>query len=108
MKGVSSKEMLNEMLANVYIRAAKAKEEGKLVCQASAVVTQENLTTMDIAVVYPENFSAAMGAKHYSGHFCDVAEADGYSIDICSYARNHFGYIKEERLKNRKQPRWSI
>ena len=32
MKGVSSKEMLNEMLANVYIRAAKAKEEGKLVC----------------------------------------------------------------------------
>lgn len=91
----TSKQLMNEMLANAYINAAKAKENGELVCWATGIAPQEFMETMGIATLYPENFGAAMGAKHYSGHFCDVAEANGYSIDICSYARNHFGYIAE-------------
>lgn len=91
----TSKQIMNEMIAAVYTRAAEAKKAGRPVCWATGIAPQELMTAMDIATVYPENFGAAMGAKHFSGHFCDVAEAEGYSIDICSYARNHFGYIKE-------------
>lgn len=90
-----SKQIMNEMIAATYIRAAEAKKAGKPVCWATGIAPQELMTAMDIATVYPENFGAAMGAKHFSGHFCEVAEAAGYSIDICSYARNHFGYIME-------------
>ena len=89
----TSKQVMNEMLAATYKNAAKAKENGELVCWATGIAPQEFMETMGIATLYPENFGAAMGAKHYSGNFCDIAEAHGYSIDICSYARNHFGYI---------------
>ena len=91
----TSKQIMNEMIADSYIQAAKAKQEGKPVCWATGIAPQEFMETLGIAVQYPENFGAAMGAKHHSGRFCDVAEAEGYSIDICSYARNHFGYIAD-------------
>lgn len=95
----TSRQTMNEMLANVYVRASEAKAAGRPVCWATGIAPQEILTTMDIATVYPENFGAAMGAKHFSGALIDVAEAKGYSIDICSYARNNFGYIDVKHVE---------
>ena len=74
----SSKQIMNEMIAATYVRAAEAKKAGKPICWATGIAPQELMTAMDIATVYPENFGAAMGAKHFSGHFCEVAEAAGY------------------------------
>lgn len=87
-------KVLNKLLANVYDRAFQAKKDGGLVCWATGVAPQEIMTTMGIATVYPENFGAAMGAKKLSGGFIEKAEAKGYSIDVCSYARTHFGYVE--------------
>jgi uncharacterized protein YcsI (UPF0317 family) len=64
---IPAKKMLNRMLANVYVKAFEAKKAGKPVCWATGVAPQEIMTAMDIATVYPENFGAAMGAKHISG-----------------------------------------
>ena len=66
----TSKQIMNEMIADSYIQAAKAKQEGKPVCWATGIAPQEFMETLGIAVQYPENFGAAMGAKHHSGRFC--------------------------------------
>lgn len=91
---IPAKKIMNQMLANVYVKAFEAKKAGKLICWATGVAPQEIMTTMDITTVYPENFGAAMGAKHISGSLIEKAEAQGYAIDTCSYARNNFGYIE--------------
>jgi len=88
----SSKELLNELVAQHYADAAQAKKEGKLVAWATSICPQELLEAMDITVVYPENHAAALGARKCSLEFLEQAESCGYSIDICSYARANIGY----------------
>ena len=89
----TSKDIMNEILSDVYTDAFKAKEEGRPVCWATGIAPQELLETMGIDVVYPENHSASMGAKKTSMQAIERAEQAGYSSDICSYARCNFGYI---------------
>lgn len=60
---MTSKEMLNQLLDQHYQNAIEAKQQGKLVAWATSISPQELLETMDIAVVYPENHAAAIGAR---------------------------------------------
>jgi len=91
---LSSKQMLNDLMANHYKSAMEAKENGELVAWATSIAPQELLTTMDISVVYPENHAAAIGARKEAQKFIDNSEGRGYSIDLCSYARVNFGYAQ--------------
>ncbi|MDR1796691.1 MAG: 2-hydroxyacyl-CoA dehydratase family protein [Clostridiales Family XIII bacterium] len=88
----SSKQILNELLAKHYADAKNAKEEGKPVVWSTSIAPQELLETMDVAVVYPENHAAAIGARKDASQFIASAESEGYSYDICSYARVNDGY----------------
>ena len=91
---MTSKEMLNSLLEEHYAEASRAKKEGRLVAWATSISPQELLETMDITVVYPENHAAAIGARKCSQPLIDCAEGNGYSIDICSYARVNLGYLE--------------
>jgi len=93
-KKISSKQMLGEMLSRHYEQAWEAKASGELVAWSTSIAPQELLETMDIKVVYPENHAAAVGARKDAQKFLDDAENDGYSTDICSYARVNIGYMK--------------
>jgi len=53
----------------------------------------EILRAMGVLVAYPENYGALCGAQHQAGALCQVAEAEGYSPDLCSYARSSLGSI---------------
>lgn len=90
---VSSKELLGQMLDKHYEDALAAKASGGLVAWSTSIAPQELLETMDIKVVYPENHAAAIGARKCSQEFIDHAEGNGYSIDLCSYARVNLGYM---------------
>jgi len=92
MEKKTSKALLNELVAKHYADASQAKKDGKLVAWATSICPQELLEAMDIAVVYPENHAAALAAKKDSMQFLENAEKNGYSIDICSYARANLGY----------------
>ncbi|HEX75335.1 MAG TPA: 2-hydroxyacyl-CoA dehydratase [Dehalococcoidia bacterium] len=46
-----------------------------------------------IQPAFPENYACACAAGHASAGYCETAEAYNYSPDICSYCRNHLGYI---------------
>lgn len=54
----------------------------------------ELLEAMGIASVYPENYGALCGARRVATELCQVAEADGYSPDLCSYARTSLGALR--------------
>jgi len=102
----TSKIVLGELLEAHYREALEEKERGGLVAWATSISPQELLETMDIKVVYPENHAAAIGARKDALTFIDKAEQDGYSIDICSYARVNMGYmeIKESIAGNIPMP----
>ena len=101
-KKKTSKEMLNELVIKHYEGALQAKAEGKPVVWATSISPQELLETMDLAVVYPENHAAAIGARKGSMEFISQSEGKGYSSDLCSYARVNMGYvdIKEAEAQN--------
>jgi benzoyl-CoA reductase/2-hydroxyglutaryl-CoA dehydratase subunit BcrC/BadD/HgdB len=46
-----------------------------------------------IQPAFPENYACVCAARHASGDYCEKAEARNYSQDLCSYCRNHLGYI---------------
>jgi benzoyl-CoA reductase/2-hydroxyglutaryl-CoA dehydratase subunit BcrC/BadD/HgdB len=88
----SSKEMLRQLTELHYKNAVCAKEAGRPVVWATSICPQELLETMDLTTVYPENHAAAIGARKEALNFIEQAEREGYSADICSYARVNAGY----------------
>lgn len=92
-KEKTSKEMLGELLDDHYAGALKAKEEGRPVAWATSISPQELMTTIGIHTVYPENHAAAVGARKFAQEFIDYSEGNGYSSDICSYARVNLAYM---------------
>lgn len=43
--------------------------------------------------VYPENHAALCAARRLGPELCEVAEAEGYSRDLCAYARMDIGSV---------------
>lgn len=103
---LTSKKLLDRLMAEHYAQALEAKAQGKPVVWSTSIAPQELLEAMDIAVVYPENHSAAIGARKGAPEFISQAEGEGYSIDICSYARVNMGYatIQESTAQNIPMP----
>ena len=89
----TSKMMLNELTIEHYDAAIQAKAEGRPVVWATSISPQELLETMDLTTVYPENHSAVIAARKEALPFLEQAESQGYSADICSYARVNMGYV---------------
>jgi len=42
---------------------------------------------------FPENYACICAAKHTSMVYCETAEGENYTPDICSYCRNNLGYF---------------
>lgn len=101
---LSSKQMLNDLMADHYQSALDAKENGEIVAWATSIAPQELLTTMGIKVVYPENQAAAIGARKEAQKFIDDSEGRGYSVDLCSYARVNFGYANLKKSESQDIP----
>jgi benzoyl-CoA reductase/2-hydroxyglutaryl-CoA dehydratase subunit BcrC/BadD/HgdB len=53
----------------------------------------EILVGMGVATVYPENYGALVGAQRAAVPLAQVAEEQGFSPDLCSYARCHVGSV---------------
>lgn len=53
----------------------------------------ELLVGMGVATVYPENYGALVGAQRATVPLAQVAEEQGYSPDLCAYARSHVGSV---------------
>lgn len=89
---LTSKQYLAELSAKHYNDAIEGKKRGELVAWSSSIAPQEFCETMGIHVLYPENHAAAIGAKGGALELIDIAEQQGYSVDLCSYARINLAY----------------
>jgi benzoyl-CoA reductase/2-hydroxyglutaryl-CoA dehydratase subunit BcrC/BadD/HgdB len=85
---------VKEIMTDHYMSAKLASEQGKKVAWCTGIAPSEFLRAMDFVTVFPENHAAMAGARKLGQQLAEIAEAIGYSINICSYARIDFGNIQ--------------
>ncbi|MBI2219148.1 MAG: 2-hydroxyacyl-CoA dehydratase [Candidatus Rokubacteria bacterium] len=91
-KSLETVRRSKELLRSFYARDARRREGGPLAwCMAG--VSSEILHAFDVPWEFPENFGTLCAAKQVAGQFCEQAEAEGFSQDLCSYLRNSIGYV---------------
>lgn len=90
----SAKYKLVKIASDAFADAIEAKKEGKPVAWVSSNFPVEIPETLGLATAYPENQAAGIAARGAGERMCEVAEADGYSNDICAYARISMAYAK--------------
>lgn len=72
------------------------------VAWATSGAPVELLYSFDILPLYPENYGALVGASKTGVALCEVAEAHGWSQDLCSYARSSLGSMLEPKISPMK------
>lgn len=90
----SAKYKLGKIASDAFADAIEAKKEGNPVAWVSSNFPVEIPETLGLATAYPENQAAGIAARGAGERMCEVAEADGYSNDICAYARISMAYAK--------------
>ena len=90
----SAKYKLGKIASDAFADAIEAKKEGKPVAWVSSNFPVEIPEPLGLATAYPENHAAGIAARGAGERMCEVAEADGYSNDICAYARISMAYAK--------------
>jgi len=87
---LKTEERLREMISMHYLTGRYA--DGAVpVAWATSGAPVEILRPLKYHVVYPENHAALCGARHMAMPLLELAESQGYSPDICGYARCDFG-----------------
>ena len=100
----SAKYKLNAIAKAAYDDAIAAKERGELVGWCASNFPVEIPETLGLNVVYPENQAAGIAARGGGQRMCEVSEADGYSVDICAYARISLAYAKIKEAPEQEMP----
>lgn len=102
----SAKAKLNKIIADHYADIQVAKENGEKIGWCASNFPQEIFQTLGVKVCYPENQAAAIAARGAGEKMCEIAESEGYSNDICAYARISLAYtkIKDAPEQNMPQP----
>jgi benzoyl-CoA reductase/2-hydroxyglutaryl-CoA dehydratase subunit BcrC/BadD/HgdB len=92
----SSKQMKTVM--DKYFRGLMGPEAaGKKIAYCTSVGPAELLRAMGFDVYFPENYGAMLGSSRLATDFIPLANARGYSPDICSYLTSDIGsYLKGE------------
>lgn len=82
-----------------YLRSQEAIKAGKPTVWAMLTFCYGDpiLKAMDIEVVYPENYGAALAAAGVAREYLDRSDAEGFPTHLCGYSRANFGYAA--RLK---------
>lgn len=91
-KGFATTELMKQLLGSYYNDIQNCKKQGRPMAYVTAGFPVEILYAMDVLPFYPENHAAMLGARRLVVELSQVAEARGYSQDICSYARADMGF----------------
>lgn len=100
----SAKFKLGQIAAKAYSDAMEAKERGEMVGWCSSNFPVEIPETLGLYVVYPENQAAGIAARGGGERMCGEAESEGYSNDICAYARISLAYARLKEAPEQNMP----
>jgi bcr-type benzoyl-CoA reductase subunit B len=105
MKTVEALRQLKPINVAYYTEAHTAHQKGRFVAYVNAFTPVELLYAMDVVPIYPENHAVILGARKMSQETAAAAEAMGYSMDLCSYARCDLGAIRTGKSPTMGLPR---
>ncbi len=92
----ATKKMKGVMF-NYFTELAQGAEQGKKTAWCTSVGPAELLRALGYNVYFPENHGAMLGATRMANDLIPVANARGFSPDICSYLTSDVGsYLKGE------------
>ncbi|NIM59625.1 MAG: 2-hydroxyacyl-CoA dehydratase [Candidatus Aminicenantes bacterium] len=97
-KKIQATGLMRKLMADYFYELDKASKEGSpKVAWCTSVGPAELLLSLGFLVYYPENHGAMLGATRTANNYIPVANAIGYSPDICSYLTSDVGaFIKKE------------
>ena len=87
---LNSTPHLKALITKHYLKGRYANLNQKTAWVTSGAPV-EHLKALGFFLLYPENHGAICGIKRKSVELCQISENEGYSCDICSYARTDIG-----------------
>ena len=98
---------MSQILADQYFRGRHVNGVKKVAWFSSGAPI-EILQALDFFLYTPDNHAALCGARRLGAPYSEIAEDQGYSRDICSYARTDFGAFLSNQTPVGKIPRPDI
>lgn len=97
-KEIKATKLFKKIMAEHFYEADEAsKNENEKVAWCTSVGPAELLTAFGFKLYFPENHAAILGTTRTSNDYIPIANAAGYSPDICSYLTSDVGaYLKKE------------
>ena len=97
-KKIQATGHLRKIMADYFYELNDASKEGlPKIAWCTSVGPAELLLSLGFLVHYPENHGAVLGSTRTANDYIPVANAIGYSPDICSYLTSDVGaFIKKE------------
>jgi benzoyl-CoA reductase/2-hydroxyglutaryl-CoA dehydratase subunit BcrC/BadD/HgdB len=97
-KKIAAADTMKKVMANHFYQLNDAMKAGSpKIAWCTSVGPAELLRAMGFLVYFPENHGAVLGATRTAMDYIPVANAVGYSPDICSYLTSDVGaYLKGE------------
>lgn len=91
---LQSMHPLRAKVNETYQKSVEAMQAGKPTVWAmlNFYYGDPILKAMDLEVVYPENYGAALAAVGVAQSYLDRADADGFPTHLCGYSRASLGY----------------
>jgi benzoyl-CoA reductase/2-hydroxyglutaryl-CoA dehydratase subunit BcrC/BadD/HgdB len=94
-KEIRAAAELKQLLTDYYHELDSAHESGQKVAWCTSVGPAEILRAFGFKVYFPENHAAMIGVQKAGEKYIPVANAAGYSPEICSYLTSDVGaYIQ--------------
>ena len=97
-KKIKASGHMRKIMADYFYELDKASKTGSpKVAWCTSVGPAELLLSLGFVVHYPENHGAVLGSTRTANDYIPVANAAGYSPDICSYLTSDVGaFMKKE------------
>ena len=96
-KDFASSKRLRDVMGQYFTALDRGPAEGKKTAWCTSVGPAELLLALGYNVYFPENHGAMLGASRMATDLIPLANARGFSPDICSYLTSDVGsYLKGE------------
>ena len=95
---IKAAKQLRALMAQYFLEMDEAvKTKSKKIAWCSSVGPAELAQSFGFLLYYPENHAAMLGANRTASDYIPIANAHGYSPEICSYLTSDIGaYLKGE------------
>ncbi len=96
-KGFESNKQMKKIMGEYFMSLEEAPKQGRKTAWCTSVGPAELLHAFGFSVYFPENHGAMLGSSRMATDLIPLANARGFSPDICSYLTSDVGsYLKGE------------